>query len=58
MPKKAKNTLHKHWMNQVDDRNLGASIRQYYRELLVKAGYSEYEQSTDGQDGKKGAEKD
>jgi hypothetical protein len=44
---KPKNKLHRYWMNQVDDKNLGASIREYYRKLLVEAGYKEYEVESD-----------
>lgn len=42
-----KNKLHRYWMNQVDDSNLGASIRDYYRKLLVEAGYKEYGSESD-----------
>jgi hypothetical protein len=57
VPKKAKNSIHRHWMAQVEDKNLGASIRDWYRKKLVGAGYKEYandEQSTDGEGEKEG----
>lgn len=54
MVTKAKNKIHKYWMNQVDDKNLGDVIREHYRKKLVQAGYKEYdrEQSADGESGK------